>query len=59
MKFQFSSILNRNTNSAVIVETDGVIIRETLVRGQGEVDETWDEFIIRVSNRLDYLNGCS
>jgi hypothetical protein len=52
----FFSVEDRSTNSAIIMETETNIHFETLVRGEGEVDETREEFVERVCMRLDYLN---
>jgi hypothetical protein len=53
---RFFSIKDPNNNEAIILDTETNIHFETLIRGEGETDETRDEFINRVGMRLDYLN---
>ena len=54
---RFFSIEDRTTNSALIMDSEDNWHVATLVRGEGEVDETWDEFLTRVNNRLAYMNA--
>lgn len=56
MKPRYFSVEDRSTNSAIIMESDDNIHFETLVCGEGETDENWEEFTSRVCNRLNYLN---
>jgi hypothetical protein len=56
MKPFYFSIEDSKTKSSIIMDKNNEHV-ETLVQGEGEVDETHEEFLIRVSKRLNYLNS--
>ncbi len=56
MTKKFFAIEDRPTLSVIIMDDDNRHF-ETLVLREGEVDETWDQFMERVSKRINYLNS--
>lgn len=56
MKPKFFLITERSKQSATIMDSTENRHDELLVRGEGETDETWEEFVERAHKRLDYLN---
>jgi hypothetical protein len=52
----FIAWLDRETHSAIIMNDNNEHV-ESLVQREGETDETWDEFTVRVDHRVSYLNN--